>query len=77
MASSGFHSSILTMTQTAILAPPGNLRRVRFEIGEKSMRSVGSIRCFDGPLWAGLFGPVVMTTPIGRNDKVSRPWSAR
>src|SRR5437660_8132449 len=34
IASSGFHSSILTMTHTTILAPLGKTRRGRWGIGE-------------------------------------------
>jgi hypothetical protein len=39
----GSHSSTLTMTQTANLAPSGNSSFDRWPIGEKSSRSDGSM----------------------------------
>src|SRR5207302_7875855 len=42
IASRGFHSSMLTMTQTASRAPPGSARGRRSLIAEYAQRSVGS-----------------------------------
>src|SRR5215469_16166482 len=43
MVSRGFHSSTLTITQTASRAPPGNSSRGLSLIGEYEIRSWGSI----------------------------------
>src|SRR5512136_1230812 len=43
IVSSGFHSSTLTITQTASRAPPGNMSRGRALMGEYVIRSWGSI----------------------------------